>query len=291
MTYDKHLARYFKEAHLIPLLSKEEELQLAILAKQNNIEARNKLVTANLRFVVQVANRYKGYIKPHKYSLLDLIQEGNFGLLQAIDQYAPESGYRFTTYAVYWIKARIMSFIIKMHSSIKLITMPLERKAFFRLGKIRQILEEQDSDRKEFLEKELSEELKITLDKLKELETKFASNDISLDKKMNQDDDNDSASLKDLLLAPSIEDELERRSLLKKVQDLIDYALSSLSEKERAVLESHWLAEDGDSLQTIADKYNVSREWIRQIELHAFEKIRKLIAEDEEGQEIIKEFL
>jgi RNA polymerase sigma-32 factor len=281
-----------KEVCKHPVLTKDEEIVLATQAKAGSLAAREKLIVSNLRFVVQIANRYKTYTKNGKYSILDLIQEGNSGLVYAYDKYDPNSGFRFTTYAVHWIRARIMNYIIRMHSLIKVGTTVSERKFFFKMGKIKKIIEEKDADIKEELQMTLADELKVTMDTIREIEQRFHWNDVSIDKPMNshESEDNEKTySIRDSLLAPSAEEYLETQNFQNKMRDLIDRAMEDLTEREKDIIEARWLSDDGATLQSIANKYSLSRERIRQIESHVFEKMKKFIEIDSSGEELIKE--
>jgi RNA polymerase sigma-32 factor len=286
------VSKYMKEVCKHPILTKDEELVLARQAKLGDQVARDKLIVSNLRFVVQIANKYKAYTKSGKYSILDLIQEGNSGLVYAYDKYDPESGYRFTTYAVHWIKARIMNYIIRMHSLIKVGTTVSERKFFIKMGKIKSLLDEKDLDTKELMQHTLAEELKVTIKTIKEIEERFYWHDVSVDKTMNNTDsanDDKMYTLKDVLLAPSAEDLINDTNLLDNMRDVIDRAMEHLSDREKDIIEARWLTDDGATLQKIADKYDLSRERIRQIESQVFEKMKKFIEIDEVGEDVLQE--
>lgn len=290
MSTNQEISKYMKEVCKHSILTREEENEYAKKAKLGDKAARERLIVSNLRFVVQVANRYKAYCKNGKYSILDLIQEGNSGLVHAYDKYDPDSGYRFTTYAVHWIKARIMNFIIRMHSLVKVGTTVSERKLFFKMGRIKGLLEEKDTKEKESQEQLLAKELKTTMAIIQSIEERFHWNDASIDKPMhNTFDDDNEVSLMDMLMAPSAEDQIQSNDFYRKMGDLIDRAMEGLSDRERDVIEARWLSDDGATLQKIADKYDLSRERIRQIESIVFEKMKKFIQNDATGTEVLEE--
>lgn len=287
------LARYMREVCKYTVLERDQELELAHKAKTGDLKAREILINSNLRFVVQVANQFKAYTKPGKYTILDLIQEGNSGLVHAYSKFDPDSGYRFTTYAVHWIRARIMSFIIRMHSMVKLGTTAAERKLFFKMGKIKSLFEERDSAIREENRLDLAKELETTSEVIKQMEDRFHWNDTSIDKPMGSSDESDDRpfSIKDILMSPSVEDEIEARLFHEKMHEAIERAMASLSDREQDVIRMRWLEdEDGATLQEIADKYQLSRERIRQIEAKVFQEIKEYLEDDEIGREIVKQF-
>src|SRR3990172_8965465 len=140
------LESYLVQINQFPLLTPEEEFNLATrYRKDNDLEAAHKLITSNLRFVVKVAFEYKSY----GVKLLDLIQEGNIGLMMAVKKFNPYKGYRFISYAIWWIRAYIQNFIIKTWSLVKIGTTQAQKKLFYKIGKVRKALEsDQDSDKK-----------------------------------------------------------------------------------------------------------------------------------------------
>jgi len=140
------LETYLVQINQFPLLSQEEEFELAVkYRKYNDIQAAQKLVTSNLRFVVKVALEYKSY----GVKLLDLIQEGNIGLMMAVKKFNPYKGYRFISYAIWWIRAYIQNFIIKTWSLVKIGTTQAQKKLFYKIGKVKKALEShQDNEKK-----------------------------------------------------------------------------------------------------------------------------------------------
>jgi RNA polymerase sigma-32 factor len=141
------LETYLVQINQFPLLTQEEEFKLAVrYRKHNDIEAAQKLITSNLKFVVKVVFEYKSY----GVKLLDLIQEGNIGLMMAVKKFNPYKGYRFISYAIWWIRAYIQNFIIKTWSLVKIGTTQAQKKLFYKIGKVRKALESNGEDEKKY---------------------------------------------------------------------------------------------------------------------------------------------
>src|SRR4030042_5544567 len=141
------LETYLVQINQFPLLTQEEEFSLAVrYRKHNDIEAAQKLITSNLRFVVKIAFEYKSY----RLKLLDLIQEGNIGLMMAVKKFNPYKGYRFISYAIWWIRAYIQNFIIKTWSLVKIGTTQAQKKLFYKIGKVRKALESNEKNEKKY---------------------------------------------------------------------------------------------------------------------------------------------
>src|SRR4030067_1432838 len=170
------LESYLVQINQFSLLDKEEEFKLAVrYRKYNDIEAAHKLITSNLRFVVKVAFEYKSY----GVKLLDLIQEGNIGLMMAVKKFNPYKGYRFISYAIWWIRAYIQNFIIKTWSLVKIGTTQAQKKLFYKIGKIRKALESNGEDEKKY--ELLAQDLDVAKEDIIEMEQRMAARDLSLD--------------------------------------------------------------------------------------------------------------
>src|SRR3989304_7629306 len=170
------LETYLVQINRFSLLTQEEEFQLAVrYRKHNDIEAAHELITSNLRFVVKVAFEYKAY----GVKLLDLIQEGNIGLMMAVKKFDPDKGYRFISYAVWWIRAYIQNFIIKTWSLVKIGTTQAQKKLFYKIGKERKGLEADGPNEKKY--ELLAKDLDVTKEDIIEMEQRMSSRDLSLD--------------------------------------------------------------------------------------------------------------
>ena len=176
------LESYLTQINQFPLLTQEEEFELAAkYRKPNDIEAAHKLITSNLRFVVKVAFEYKSY----GVKLLDLIQEGNIGLMMAVKKFNPYKGYRFISYAIWWIRAYIQNFIIKTWSLVKIGTTQAQKKLFYKIGKVRKALESDGEDEKKY--EHLANDLDVAKEDIIEMEQRMSSRDLSFDTPFDED--------------------------------------------------------------------------------------------------------
>ncbi|MBW1973678.1 MAG: RNA polymerase sigma factor RpoH [Deltaproteobacteria bacterium] len=265
------LTYYVNQINQFPLLTREEEKELAIRYKKyNDIEAAHKLITSNLRFVVKIAHEYKAY----GMKLVDLIQEGNIGLMMALKHFNPEKGYRFISYAVWWIRAYIQNFIMKSWSLVKIGTTQVQKKLFYKLNKTK---EEFIAENKDFDFAEIAEELGVKEEEVQEMEQRMSFRDFSLNNELEEDQN---VSYLDLLEDPTKnQEELvgnieEQQYLRKRIND----ALSKLNEKERFIIENRVMAEEPMTLREIGLKFNISRERVRQIEKEALKKLKMKLA-------------
>jgi RNA polymerase sigma-32 factor len=263
------LDSYLTQINQFPLLTKEEEFKLATrYRKDNDIEAAQKLITSNLRFVVKVAFEYKSY----GVKLLDLIQEGNIGLMMAVKKFDPYKGYRFISYAIWWIRAYIQNFIIKTWSLVKIGTTQAQKKLFYKIGKVRKALESDQENEKKY--ELLANDLDVAKEDIIEMEQRMSARDLSLDAPF--DEDHEMTPL-DLLTEGSVNQEnaliaeQEKRILQVEVLD----AMKRLNEKEAFVIKNRIMAESPLTLQEIGDHLNLSRERVRQIESEALKKLKR----------------
>jgi len=265
------LDSYLIEINRFSLLTQEEEFQLAVrYRKYNDLDAAQKLITANLRFVVKVAFEYKSY----GVKLLDLIQEGNIGLMMAVKKFNPYKGYRFISYAIWWIRAYIQNFIIKSWSLVKIGTTQAQKKLFYKIGKVRKALEsEGDSEKKYEL---LAKDLDVAKSDIIEMEQRMSSRDLSLDTPF---DDGHELTHLDLLQEDSLnqEDALVQEQEKKIRENEVVNAMKRLNEKEVFVIKNRIMADSPLTLQEIGNHLKLSRERVRQIESEALKKLKKEI--------------
>jgi RNA polymerase sigma-32 factor len=264
-----NLSLYLAEIRRFPVLSAEEEYRLAVrFYEEKDLEAAHTLITSNLRFVVKIANEYRAY----GMKMLDLIQEGNVGLMMAVRKFNPHKGFRLISYAVWWIRAYIQNYIISAWSLLKIGTTQAQRKLFFKLNQaknaIRNMLGEDDIpaaslalDVKESEVEEMEQRLKgdYSLDSELVAGEGFTMMEGLADERLNQEE----------ILAESQEAAL--------MQQEISRALTRLNEKERYIIEQRVTAEEPMTLQEIADHFSISRERVRQIEEGALKKMRSLL--------------
>jgi len=266
------LESYLVQINQFPLLTQEEEFQLAVTYRKNNdIQAAQKLITSNLRFVVKVAFEYKSY----GVKLLDLIQEGNIGLMMAVKKFNPYKGYRFISYAVWWIRAYIQNFIIKTWSLVKIGTTQAQKKLFYKIGKVRKALESEGADEKKY--ELLARDLDVPKEDIIEMEQRMSSRDLSLDSPF---DEGQELTHLDLLQeeAPNQEEALAQAEEKKIREREIINAMKRLNEKEAYVIKNRVMADSPLTLQEIGNHLKLSRERVRQIESEALRKLKKEIS-------------
>lgn len=263
------LELYISEINRFPILKADEEFQLAVrFKKYNDLEAAERLVVSNLRFVVKIAHEYRNY----RVKLADLVQEGNIGLLHAVKKFDPYKGYRLLSYAVWWIRAYIQNFIIKSWSLVKIGTTQTQRKLFFKLSEAKKKLETISQKLPEF--REIAESLGVKEDDCVEMDLRLTHRDLSLDASIAGEDE--SRSVIDYL---PYEGEDQETMLIKKehgdlVKRNIAGALTKLGEREIYIIKNRVMADDPETLQEIGNRYNITRERARQIEKQALKKLR-----------------
>ncbi|GAB4300861.1 MAG: RNA polymerase sigma factor RpoH [Desulfuromonadia bacterium] len=267
-----NLSLYLTEIKKFDILSPEEEFRLAVrYYEQKDIEAAHRLVTSNLRFVVKIAAEYRNY----GMKMLDLIQEGNIGLMMAVRKFNPYRGLRLISYAVWWIRAYIQNFIISSWSLVKIGTTQAQKKLFYKLNQtkntIRNLIGADDL-------REAALTLDVTEEEAAEMDVRMQG-EASLDSLIAGTDDitlldtiaDDRANQEELLAAH--EESVALHSTMRR-------ALDQLNEKERYIIEKRITADDPQTLQEIADHFGISRERIRQLEERALRKIRGFLEHD-----------
>ena len=260
------LSIYLKEINRIPMISHEEEYELALKAKQGDKRAREKLINANLRFVVTVAKKYQGQGLP----LEDLINEGNIGLLTAIDKFEPDKGYHFISYAVWWIRQSIMKAVCEKSRAVRL---PLNRaNELFQIQKIQKALIH-DSGSTDVSVEEIADASGLEADLVKDLlavSREMVSFDAPVASKGELSASKVGDFIEDEKLGP--EEEVINKSLKNDIESL----LSTLTDKEREIIIMRFGLYDVKpmSLKEIGDQYGLTKERIRQIEKRAIEKMR-----------------
>ncbi len=260
---------YLIKINRIPLLTPEEEFQLAVrYRKYNDMEAAHKLITSNLKFVVKVAFEYRTY----GVKLLDLIQEGNMGLMMAVKKFNPYKGYRFISYGVWWIRAYMRNFIIRSWSLVKIGTTQAQKKLFYRIGKVRKTLESNQEGEKKY--ELLAYHLHVPKENIIEMEQRMSSRDLSLDTTF--DENHELTHLDFLQDSHPDQEELVTQEEEKRIRgQKVHNAMKRLSEKETYVIRNRIMADEPLTLQEIGDHLKLSRERVRQIESEALKKLKK----------------
>jgi RNA polymerase sigma-32 factor len=263
------LETYLLQINQFPLLTQEEEFELALrYSKYKEIEAAQKLITSNLRFVVKIAFEYKSY----GVKLLDLVQEGNIGLMMAVKKFDPTKGYRFISYAIWWIRAYIQNFIIKTWSLVKIGTTQAQKKLFYKIGKVRKALESDGAVEKKY--ELLAKDLDVTKEDIIEMEQRMSSRDLSLDTPF---DEGQELTHLELLRedSPNQEEAIAQEEEKKIREREVQNAMKRLNEKEVYVIKNRIMADEPLTLQQIGDHLKLSRERVRQIESEALKKLKK----------------
>jgi RNA polymerase sigma-32 factor len=265
------LELYISQINQFPLLAPEEEFKLAVrYKKSNDMEAAERLVTSNLRFVVKIAHEYRNY----GVKLLDLIQEGNVGLMHAVKKFNPYKGYRLISYAVWWIRAYMQNFVIKTWSLVKIGTTQAQRKLFFKLNQTKKKLQNMASKSPEF--GEIAESLNVKETEIEEMDVRLNSRDLSLDAFI--DDDGELSHIN--CLADKSENQeaaLIRHEETVLVKRNIAGALARLNDREAYIIQNRVMSENPETLQEIGDRFKITRERARQVEKEALRKMRHAI--------------
>jgi RNA polymerase sigma-32 factor len=259
-----------EEVSRIPLLGREEELELARRYQAtHDLAAAHQLVVANLRFVVRTAHEYRGY----GLQLLDLIQEGNIGLMKAVQKFDPERGYRLVTYAVWWIRAQIQEFILRSWSLVRISTGRVARKLFFKLRSERS--EAEHAARGAVTTSEIATRLGVPESEVTDMEARMAARDFSLDAPLS---DTSRATFQDTLGdEPDQESELTSREELAQLRTAVDRVRPELQESEALVLEERLLSDEPLTMAEAGKRLGVSRQRVHQIEGKLLDKIRRAL--------------
>lgn len=268
------LHRYLQEISQYELLTREETDELATRFKeQGDQEAAYRLVSSNLRLVVKVAMDFQKY---WMQNFMDLIQEGNVGLVQATKKFDPYRGVKFSYYAAYWIRAYVLKFIMDNWRLVKIGTTQAQRKLFFSLNKERKLLEGQGFKPEPKL---LAERLNVKEREVVEMSQRMDNWDVSLESPVRSDSEDEQ---KNFLPSegPGIESTVAGKEIKAKLTQLLDILKDKLNDKERMILEQRLLTDEPLTLQNIADRFEISRERVRQIEVNLLKKMKKYLEEE-----------
>lgn len=259
---------YLASIRKYPLLTREQEHQLALkYYDTKDPEAAQALVTSNLRFVVKVAAEYSKF----GAKLIDLIQEGNVGLMHAVREFNPYRGVRVITYAVWWIRGYIQEYLMKQYSLVRIGTTQTQRKLFYKLQKEKAHLEAlgENPDYSE-----LSAKLGISIEEIENMRNRLSGRDISLDKPL---DDNTKATLGDLQKSSetrALDEDLALKQYLTVLKEKLEEIRPELSDREKIILDERLLSDEPLTLQEIGSKYGITREAVRQMETRVLKKIK-----------------
>jgi RNA polymerase sigma-32 factor len=268
------MAVYMRETRRYPLLTPDEERALATrLVEHGDTQAARKLIEANLRLVVKIAYEYR---RAHK-NLLDLVQEGNIGLIQAVSKFDPYRGVKLSSYAAFWIRAYILKFILNNWRLVKIGTTQAQRKLFFNLRKEREKLEQLGFQPTAAL---LAEKLDVPEKEVIEMERRLAAPEASLDAPIGSGNDDEGTRTR-LDYLPSEDDRPDRVVAQSEFSQLLRGKLetfaATLEGREQTIFRERWLTEEPLTLQEIGDRYQVSRERARQLERRMLDRLKKYL--------------
>jgi RNA polymerase sigma-32 factor len=265
------LHRYLQEISQYELLTREETDDLAIrFREEGDQDAAYRLVSSNLRLVVKVAMDFQKY---WMQNFMDLIQEGNVGLVQATKKFDPYRGVKFSYYAAYWIRAYVLKFIMDNWRLVKIGTTQAQRKLFFSLNKERKLLEAQGFNAEPKL---IAQRLNVKEREVVEMGQRMDNWDVSLESPVRSDSEDEQKSFLPSN-GPGIESTVAGKEIKVKLAELLGALKDRLNDKERMILEKRLLTDEPLTLQNIADKFSISRERVRQIEVNLLKKMKKYL--------------
>ncbi len=273
VTAESGMGHYFEEIRRFPMLDPQDEYMLAKRWREDgDRDAAHKLVTSHLRLVAKIAKGYRGYGLP----TADVISEGHVGLMQAVERFEPEKGFRFTTYAVWWIKAAIQEYILRSWSLVKMGTTANHKKVFFRLRETKsKIFALDKGDMRPDQVKLIAKRLGVTEQDVIDMNRRLGG-DASLNAPLREEGEGE---WQDWLVddSPDQESQLAEREEADTRLGALRGALSVLNPRERRIFEARRLAEDPITLEELSAEFGVSRERVRQIEVRAFEKVQAAV--------------
>ena len=266
--------KYLAEVKLFPLLTLEEEIELANDLRENHSKsAAHRLITSHLRLVVAIASKYKGYGLP----IVDLVAEGNIGLMQAVKKFDPDKGFRLATYAMWWIRASIQEYILKSWSLVKIGTTTAQKKLFFGLNKAKKRIKAlEGGDLRPEHVTQIADEMNVADYEVVDMNRRLGNKDLSLNVPMVghegtisewQDRLEDESDNQEIIIAATQEERYRKL--------LIQEAMAQMSEREQEIIKARKLTDPPIILEELSAKFSISRERVRQIEVRAFEKLKE----------------
>lgn len=277
ITPEGNLSRYLEQIRQFPMLSAEEEYSLAKDWKDTgNIEAAHHLVTSHLRLVAKIAMGYRGYGLP----MAELIAEGNLGMMHAVKRFEPEKGFRLSTYAMWWIKASIQEYILRSWSLVKIGTTAAQKKLFFNLRRLKgEIKAIEDGDLNPENVTKIATELDVSEEEVISMNRRMSGGDHSLNAPVSADGEaaewqdwlEDDREAHDVQFAEADEYDARRKLMFE--------AMQGLNEREIAIIQARRLNDSPETLEDLSQRFGISRERVRQIEVRAFEKLQNAVRE------------
>jgi|SaaInl7_135m_RNA_FD_contig_41_81878_length_1063_multi_3_in_0_out_0_1 RNA polymerase sigma-32 factor len=264
----KELSQYLEKINSSPLLTQEEEFELAVKFREHqDLDAAHRLVSSYLRYVVKIAKEYRNY----GMRVMDLIQEGSIGLMQAVKKFDPYKGFRLSTYAMWWIRSAIQEFILRSWSLVKIGTTTAQRKLFFKLRQTKLHIDRLDAVEAA----EIGDKLGVTTRDVLEMDGRMSGRDDSLNRPAIDGGDEiqdmlpDYRANQEMVMLASEREQLKRDSVAK--------ALDSLNEREKSIISWRLLSDPPLTLEVIGAKLGISRERVRQLEKKSLERMKKTL--------------
>ena len=271
LSSDAGLSRYLSEIRKFPLLTPEDEYMFAKRLKEHgDAEAARRLVTSHLRLVAKIAMGYRGYGLP----VSEIVSEGNVGLMQAVKRFDPDKGFRLATYAMWWIRAAIQEYVLRSWSMVKMGTTAAQKKLFFNLRKAKSNIGAiEEGDLTPGHTAKLADQLGVTEREVTEMNRRLSGPDASLNAPLRSESESE---WQDWLADDTMDQEtrLAEREERGDRHEALSSALDTLSERERDIIQERRLKDEPATLEELSQKYGVSRERVRQIEVRAFEKLQ-----------------
>ncbi|HJS45704.1 MAG TPA: RNA polymerase sigma factor RpoH [Rhizomicrobium sp.] len=268
---DAGLSRYLTEIRKFPLLSPEDEYMFAKRWKEHeDPEAARRLVTSHLRLVAKIAMGYRGYGLP----VSEIVSEGNVGLMQAVKRFDPDKGFRLATYAMWWIRASIQEYVLRSWSLVKMGTTAAQKKLFFNLRKAKNNIGAiEEGDLTPDHTTKLADQLGVTETEVTEMNRRLSGGDASLNAPLRSESESE---WQDWLADDTADQEtrMAEREEMGDRHELLVSAMKDLTDRERDILQARRLQDEPATLEELSQKYGVSRERVRQIEVRAFEKLQ-----------------
>jgi RNA polymerase sigma-32 factor len=275
---DQGLSNYMQEIRKFPMLEPEEEFMYAkAWVDHQDTDSAHKLVTSHLRLAAKIAMGYRGYGLP----TAEVISEANVGLMQAVKRFDPDKGFRLSTYAMWWIRASIQEYILRSWSLVKMGTTSAQKKLFFNLRKAKnKIGALEEGDLRPENVKKIATELNVTETEVISMNRRMSGGDASLNAQIKTDGEG-AAEWQDWLEDEDADQasEYEAKDELDTRREMLFEAMGDLNDRERDILAERKLSDNPKTLEELSEVYKVSRERIRQIEVRAFEKVQKRVAE------------
>ncbi len=275
------LAQYIQTVQKFPILTAQQEYQYANAWVRNGDQAAaEKLVASHLRMVVSVAYDFKNYGIP----IGDLIASGNMGLMQALQKFDPEKGFRFSTYAMFWVKAEIYDTILSNWSIVKIGTSANQKRVFFNLARAKRALGIMDGNLSDDQTRQIAQYLSVPEADVRRMSTRIGARDVSLNAPMRGDED-----AQDILSnlpdnRAGVAEIVEQSEFRRMGYEMLRRNMDALPARDREILTARRLTTPAMTLESLSQKYGISRERVRQIEERAFSKLRDAILQETQGK-------